>query len=71
MPTIRALATSLLPPGHGFQLRDVSIGPDQIIATLETTVVFVNPEWPTLIAGSGPPPGIVLTARLAVCRQVA
>lgn len=38
MPTIRALATSLLPPGHGLRLRDVSIGPDQIIATLEATL---------------------------------
>lgn len=37
MPTIRALATKLRPPGHGLQLRDVSIGPDQIVATLEAT----------------------------------
>jgi transposase len=37
MPSTRTLATNLLPPGHGLQLRDVSIGPDQIIATLEAT----------------------------------
>src|SRR5215216_7674040 len=38
MPTSRTLATNLLPPDHGLQLRDVSIGPDQIVATLEATV---------------------------------
>jgi transposase len=38
MPTTRTLATNLLPPDHGLQLRDVSIGPDQIVATLEATV---------------------------------
>jgi transposase len=37
MPSTRTLATNLLPPGHGLQLRDVSIGPDQIAATLEAT----------------------------------
>jgi transposase len=31
------LATNLLPLGHGLRLRDVSIGPDQIVATLEAT----------------------------------
>jgi transposase len=35
MPSTRTLATSLLPAGRGLQLRDVSIGPDQIVATLE------------------------------------
>src|SRR5919109_1556499 len=30
MPTARTLATNLLPPGHGLQLRDVSIGPDRV-----------------------------------------
>src|SRR5215216_3256019 len=38
MPSTRALATNLPPPGQGLQLRDVSIGPDQIVATLEATV---------------------------------
>src|SRR5688572_11942972 len=37
MPSTRTLATNLLPPGHGLQLRDVWIGPDQIVATLEAT----------------------------------
>jgi transposase len=37
MPSTRTLATNLLPPGHGLRLRDVSIGPDQIVATLEAT----------------------------------
>src|SRR5829696_2437471 len=37
MPSTRTLATNLLPPGHGLQLRDVSIGPDEIVATLEAT----------------------------------
>src|SRR6476660_8370070 len=37
MPSTRTLATSLLPPGHRLQLQDVSIGPDQIVATLEAT----------------------------------
>jgi transposase len=37
MPSTRTLATNLLPPGHGLQLREVSIGPDQIVATLEAT----------------------------------
>ena len=37
MPSTRTLATSLLPLGHGLRLRDVSIGPDQIVATLEAT----------------------------------
>ncbi len=35
MPATRTLATNLLPPDHGLQLRDVSIGPEQIVATLE------------------------------------
>jgi transposase len=35
MSTTRTLATSLLPAGHGLQLRDLSIGADQIVATLE------------------------------------
>ena len=37
MPSTRTLATNLLPLGHGLQLRDVSIGSDQIVATLEAT----------------------------------
>ena len=37
MPSTRTLATNLLPLGHGLRLRDVSIGPDQIVATLEST----------------------------------
>ena len=37
MPSTRTLATNLLPLGHGLRLRDVSIGPDQIVATLEAT----------------------------------
>jgi len=37
MPSTRTLATNLLPLAHGLQLRDVSIGPDQIVATLEAT----------------------------------
>ena len=37
MPSTRTLATNLLPPGHGLQLRDVSVGPDRIVATLEAT----------------------------------
>jgi transposase len=37
MPSTRTLATNLLPSGHGLQLRDVTIGPDQIVATLEAT----------------------------------
>lgn len=35
MPSTRTLATSLLPPDRGLRLDDVSIGPDQIVATLE------------------------------------
>src|SRR6266496_4462829 len=35
MPTTRTLATSVLPPADGLRLDDVSIGPDQIVATLE------------------------------------
>src|SRR5215210_5250327 len=35
MPTTRTLATSLLPTDRGLRLDDVSIGPDQIVATLE------------------------------------
>ncbi len=37
MPTARTLATSLLPTDHSLRLDDVSIGPDQIVATLEAT----------------------------------
>jgi transposase len=37
MPTSRTLATNLLPTDDGLRLDDVSIGPDQIIATLEAT----------------------------------
>src|SRR5215212_323255 len=37
MPSTRTLATNLLPLGHGLQLRDVSIGQDQLVATLEAT----------------------------------
>src|SRR5215210_1273889 len=37
MPSTRTLATNLLPLGHGLQLRDVSIGPAQIVAALEAT----------------------------------
>jgi len=37
MPTTRALATNLLPLEHGLRLEDVSIGPDQIIASLVAT----------------------------------
>jgi transposase len=37
MPSTRTLATNLLPLSHGLQLRDVSIGPDQIVATVEAT----------------------------------
>ena len=35
MPTTRTLASSLLPTDRGLRLDDVSIGPDQIVATLE------------------------------------
>lgn len=35
MPTTRTLATNLLPLDHGLRLADVSIGPEQIVATLE------------------------------------
>src|SRR5436309_5544538 len=35
MPTTHTLATSLLPPDRGLRLDAVSIGPDQIVATLE------------------------------------
>jgi transposase len=35
MSTMRALATSLLPPRHGLHLRDVSIGAEQLVVTLE------------------------------------
>jgi transposase len=37
MPTTRALATNLLPLDHGLRLGDVSIGPDQSVATLVAT----------------------------------
>src|SRR6266536_6627202 len=37
MPTTRTLATSVLPTADGLRLDDVSIGPDQIVATLEAT----------------------------------
>src|SRR5215212_8272801 len=37
MPSTRTLSTSLLPPGHGLRLQDVTIGADQIVATLEAT----------------------------------
>jgi len=37
MPTTRTLATSLLPLDDGLRLDDVSIGPDQVVATLVTT----------------------------------
>jgi transposase len=37
MPSTRTLATDLLPTEHGLRLDDVSIGPDQIVATLEAT----------------------------------
>src|SRR6266496_4187059 len=37
MPSTRTLATSLLPTDDGLRLDDVSIGPDQIVATLEAT----------------------------------
>jgi transposase len=37
MPTTRTLATNLLPLDYGLRLEDVSIGPDQIVATLEAS----------------------------------
>jgi transposase len=37
MPSTRTLATNLLPLSHGLQLRDVSIGPDEIVAILEAS----------------------------------
>jgi len=37
MPTTRTLATNLLPLEHGLHLEDVTIGPDQIVATVVTT----------------------------------
>lgn len=37
MPTTRTLATSLLSIEHCVRLEDVTIGPDQIVATLEAT----------------------------------
>src|SRR3954470_9799866 len=37
MPTTRTLATSLLPLEHGLHLEDVTIGPDQIVATVVAT----------------------------------
>jgi transposase len=37
MPSTRTLATSLLPLDHGLRLEDVTVGPEQIVATLETT----------------------------------
>src|SRR5215210_4513088 len=37
MPTSRTLATSLLPLEHGLHLEDVTIGPDQIVATVVAT----------------------------------
>jgi transposase len=37
MPTTRTLATILLPTDDGLRLDDVTIGPDQIVATLEAT----------------------------------
>jgi transposase len=38
MPITRTLVTRLLPLDHGLRLEDVTIGPDQIVATLEATV---------------------------------
>ena len=37
MPTTRTLATSVLPLEHGLHLEDVTIGPDQIVATVVAT----------------------------------
>jgi transposase len=37
MPSTHTLATNLLPLGHDLRLRDVSVGPDKIVATLEAT----------------------------------
>lgn len=37
MPSTRTLAASLLPPSRDLQCRDVLIGPDEIVATLEAT----------------------------------
>jgi len=37
MPTPRALATKLLPLARDRHLEDVTIGPNQILATLEAT----------------------------------
>jgi transposase len=37
MPSTRTLATSLLPPSRDLQCRDVLIGSDEIVATLEAT----------------------------------
>src|SRR4051812_33743932 len=37
MSSTRALATNLLPLEHGLRLEDVTIGPDQIIATVVAT----------------------------------
>src|SRR3954447_6038713 len=37
MPNTRTLATNLLPTDDGLRLNDVSIGPGQIVATLEAT----------------------------------
>ena len=37
MPTTHALAPTLLPLKHGLRLDDVSIGPEQIVATLEAS----------------------------------
>src|SRR5215208_2146669 len=39
MPSTRTLAASLLPPGRDLQCRDVLIGPDEIVATLEATAL--------------------------------
>jgi transposase len=39
MPSTRTLASSLLPSSRDLQCRDVLIGPDEIVATLEATAL--------------------------------
>jgi transposase len=86
MPSTRTLATSLLPPDQNLRLRDVSIGPGQIVATLEATAPrgacpscgtwseAVHSHYPRTIADlpwGGQAVRLCLRVRKFYCRQPA
>jgi len=67
MPTLQELAAAHLPQRY----ENFPRGRFVTLVLVRKTDVFVNPEWPTLMLGSGPPSLSFRPPRLTVGQVVA